>query len=68
VGRGQYTLPDEIKMQYPTGRPESPSGEVIIEGKGVIPDFIVPITEESAIGEEDSVLHRAIKELLDKIN
>jgi C-terminal processing protease CtpA/Prc len=55
-------------MQYPTGRPESPSGEVIIEGKGIIPDFIVPVTEESALGGEDTILLRAIKELLDKIN
>ena len=39
VGRGQYNLPDDIKMQYPTGRPLSPSGELIIEGIGVIPDI-----------------------------
>jgi len=67
VGRGQYTLPDEITMQYPTGRPESPSGEVIIEGKGIIPDLIVPVTEESALGGEDALLIRAIESLLDKI-
>ena len=54
-------------MQYPTGRPESPSGEVIIEGKGVIPDFIVPVTEESSLGGEDILLNHAIEALLDKI-
>ncbi len=67
VGRGQYVLPDDIKMQYPTGRPVDSSGEVIIEGKGVIPDFIVPVTEESALGGEDALLIRAIEALLEKI-
>jgi len=40
---------------------------VIIEGKGIIPDLIVPVTEESALGGEDALLIRAIESLLDKI-
>ena len=67
VGLGQYKLPDDITMQFPTGRPETPDGEVVIEGSGVIPEIIVPVTEESALGQEDTVLEAAIKALLEKI-
>ena len=68
VGRGQYSLPDEINMQYPTGRPLSPSGELIIEGSGVIPDITVPVTKESVLGDSDSILNAAVEALLEKIN
>jgi len=68
VGRGQYSMPDEINMQFPTGRPESlDNGEVVIEGVGVIPDIIIPVTLESALGEVDTVLEAAIQELLNSI-
>jgi len=67
VGLGQYKLPDEITMQFPTGRPETPDGEVIIEGTGVIPEITVPVTEEEALGEQDTVLEEAIRTLLQKI-
>ncbi|MCD6402088.1 MAG: hypothetical protein J7L73_09195 [Anaerolineales bacterium] len=67
VGRGQYDLPDDFSMQFPTGRSEKPDGSLLIEGKGVIPDVLVPITESSALGLEDTVLNAAIKVLLDEI-
>jgi len=67
VGRGQYTLPGGISMQFPTGRPETPEGQLLIEGVGVVPDITVPVTENSALGREDTVLEAAIKALLDKI-
>jgi C-terminal processing protease CtpA/Prc len=63
VGRGQYKLPDEISMQFPTGRPLSPDGEIVIEGQGVIPDILVPVTEESALGKEDALLNAAVQAL-----
>jgi C-terminal processing protease CtpA/Prc len=65
VGRGQYDLPGEISMQFPTGRPERLDGQLLIEGSGVIPDISVPITEESALGVRDTVLEAAIQALLD---
>jgi C-terminal processing protease CtpA/Prc len=66
VGRGQYQLPDEIKMQFPTGRPEALSdGSLVIEGKGVIPDITIPVTLESALGEIDAVLEKAIEIILE---
>lgn len=67
VGRGQYHLPDGFSMQLPTGRPETMDGKVLIEGSGVIPDIIVPLTEQSARGQEDGVLQAAIDALLAKI-
>ena len=67
VLRGQYKLPGGLSMQFPTGRPETLDGKVPIEGVGVIPDIKVPVTEKSALGEEDGVLQAAIQALLDKL-
>jgi C-terminal processing protease CtpA/Prc len=68
VGRGQYDLPDEISMQFPTGRPETPDGQLLIEGVGVVPDITVPVTWESLIEREDTLLIAAVEELLEQIN
>lgn len=68
VGQGQYKLPDDMSMQFPTGRPETPDRKLLIEGTGVIPNIIVPVTEEAVLGNTDAVLERAIQTLLDKIN
>ncbi len=38
VGRGQYDLPGDISMQFPTGRPETMDGKLLIEGQGIIVD------------------------------
>lgn len=63
VGQGQYTLPGDYSMQFPTGRPEDFDGNVVIEGTGVVPDIIVPVTYESVMGIEDTVLQAAFEEL-----
>lgn len=65
VGRGQYKLPADLSMQFPTGRSETPEGDLLLEGTGVIPDITVPITKDSALGLVDTVLKAAVKELLD---
>lgn len=67
VGRGQYDLPAEISLQFPTGRPETLDGELLIEGVGIIPDILVPVTEESALGQTDTVLQAAINALIGMI-
>jgi C-terminal processing protease CtpA/Prc len=67
VGRGQYKLPGDITMQFPTGRHETPDGKLVIEGVGVVPDITVPVTEASALGQEDTLLDAAVKALQDKI-
>ena len=63
VGRGQYELPADLSMQFPTGRSETPDGALLIEGVGVVPDILVPVTAESALGEVDAVLQAAIEAL-----
>jgi carboxyl-terminal processing protease len=66
VGRGQYKLPGNITMQFPTGRNETPDGKVALEGVGVVPTITVPVTEDGALGKQDDVLNAAIKALLEK--
>jgi carboxyl-terminal processing protease len=68
VGRGQYKLPGDLTIQFPTGRPETPDGKILIEGTGVVPDITVPITLDSALGRTDAVLDAAVSALQDKIN
>ncbi len=63
VGRGQYELPGDLSLQFPTGRPETLDGDVLIEGVGVEPDIFVPVTEASALGQVDAVLEAAIDAL-----
>ncbi len=63
VGQGQYELPGGFSMQFPTGRPETPEGRLLIEGMGVVPDILVPVTEASALGAVDAVLEAAIQHL-----
>jgi C-terminal processing protease CtpA/Prc len=63
VERGQVELPDGLVMQFPTTKVVTPDGEVIIEGVGVAPDIVVPVTEKSALGLEDAVLNAAIEAL-----
>ncbi len=65
VGRGQYDLPAELSMQFPTGRSETLDGALVIEGTGVVPDILVPITEEDVLRFVDAVLDAAIEVLLD---
>jgi C-terminal processing protease CtpA/Prc len=50
-------------MQLPTGRPVTPEGEIVIEGKGVIPDISVPVTIESVLGHTDTLLDAAVQAL-----
>ncbi len=63
VGQGQYKLPDDLTMQMPTGRPTLPDGSLVIEGVGVIPDILVPVTVDSALGTTDTLLQEAIAAL-----
>lgn len=68
VGRGQYTLPGDLSLQFPTGRPETPEGELLIEGRGIPPDILVPVSRESALGQIDAVLQAAVEALRDALS
>jgi len=67
VGRGQYELPGGISMQFPTGRPETADGDLLIENTGVLPDIVIPFTEESELRGKDTVLQAAIDALLEQL-
>lgn len=64
VGRGQYTLPFDFSMQFPTGRPQTMDGALLIEGVGVVPSVVVPVTADVALGEGDPVLDAAVADLM----
>jgi C-terminal processing protease CtpA/Prc len=67
VGQGQYKLPDDLTMQFPTGRYETADGELVLEGVGIVPDITVPVTADSALGRVDAVLQAAVEAVLDQI-
>lgn len=67
VGFGQYTMPGDWSMQFPTGRPIDAEGNVVIEGVGIQPDIRVPKTLESVLGLGDPVLEAAIQALLEQL-
>ena len=47
VARGQYLLPEGYSFQVPTGFDQDMDGNIIIEGRGVVPDVHVPINENT---------------------
>jgi len=59
VARGQFELPEGIKIQFPTGRIVLPDGSLFLEGQGVQPTVRVPIDEKSVLSKEDVVLNAA---------
>jgi carboxyl-terminal processing protease len=66
VGDGQFDLPGGVSIQFPTGRPETPDGKVLIEGTGVPLDITVPVTADEVLGKADPVLDAAVQAVLDK--
>jgi C-terminal processing protease CtpA/Prc len=63
VARGQFELPEGIKVQFPTGRIVLPDGSLFLEGQGVQPTVRVPIDEKSVLSSDDVVLKAAEAEL-----
>lgn len=63
VARGQFELPEGIKLQFPTGRIVQPDGSLFLEGQGVQPTVRVPIDEKSVLSSDDVVLKTAVEEL-----
>ena len=60
-----FDMPDEITVRFSIGRPLDLEGNIIIEGIGVVPNVIVPVTEETLFSDGDPVLEAAV-EALDK--
>lgn len=64
VSGGQYLLPGGAFIQVPTGNLLDDQGREIVEGKGVPPDVLVPVTVESLVTGADDVLAAAEAVLL----
>jgi len=63
VSGGQYQLPGGAFIQVPTGGFVDENGKTAIEGECVVPDVLVPITVESLLSPEDTVLNVAVAAL-----
>jgi C-terminal processing protease CtpA/Prc len=66
VSRGQIKLPEDITMQFPTGREVLPDGSLFLEGVGVQPTTHVPVNEKTVLSTEDVVLQAAKDAILGK--
>jgi C-terminal processing protease CtpA/Prc len=64
VARGQFSLPDGIGLQVPTGRTIRPDGSLFLEGTGVAPTSRVPVDETTVYREDDVVLDYGIQAVL----
>ncbi len=56
-------MPDGVYFQFTIGRALDADGGIRLEGLGVAPDIVVPVTEETLFTEEDVVLQYAIDHL-----
>ncbi|MEW6031215.1 MAG: S41 family peptidase [Chloroflexota bacterium] len=64
VARGQFLMPEDFSLQFPTGRFVLPDGSIFLEGQGVQLTHPVPINEATVLTDADVVLQAAMDELL----
>ena len=64
VARGQFYMPEDLFLQFPTGRFTLPDGSIFLEGEGVQPTLRVPADEETVFVEGDIVMQYAINAVL----
>ncbi|VAW37162.1 hypothetical protein MNBD_CHLOROFLEXI01-2677, partial [hydrothermal vent metagenome] len=53
-------MPGDETFRFTQGRAVDPEGNIHIEGIGVVPDIIVPLTEETLFSEGDPLMDAAI--------
>ncbi|HEX3049100.1 MAG TPA: S41 family peptidase, partial [Aggregatilineaceae bacterium] len=63
----QFAMPEGEFFQYTIGRAVNAEGEIHIEGTGVVPDVLVPVTEETLFSATDPVLDAAVATLDDML-
>ena len=64
VARGQFSMPEGITLQIPTGRFVNSDGSLFLEGVGVQPTLKVPVDETTVFSNGDPVLQAAEKAVL----
>lgn len=57
-----YSLPEGISFQAPYVRYEN-DGQIFLEGQGVQPDILVPVTEDTLLSDDDVLLDTALDAL-----
>jgi C-terminal processing protease CtpA/Prc len=62
-GVNDFEMPGGISVRFTVGRAVDMDGNIHIEGKGVAPDRVIPVTEESLFGDRDVLLEAAVAEL-----
>ncbi|MEO8610465.1 MAG: S41 family peptidase [Chloroflexota bacterium] len=67
LGGGQttYLMPDDLQLQYSTGRNVDADGNIVIEGTGIAPTVKVPIDEDTLFSNGDPIQDAAVA-FLDK--
>jgi C-terminal processing protease CtpA/Prc len=63
TARGEFKMPAEITLHFPTGRFTLEDGTILIEGKGVQPTIKVPV-DRTTVFEDDAVLRVAEEYIL----
>ncbi len=63
TARGEFLMPADITLRFPTGRFTLEDGTILIEGKGVQPTIKVPV-DRTTVFEEDAVLRVAEEYIL----
>lgn len=61
----QFFMPEGINVQFTIGRAVDADGNIHIEGQGVAPTVLVPVTEETLFSDGDPILEAAV-EFLDE--
>ncbi len=56
----ELRMPEGEQIRYTAGRAVDADGEIHIEGIGVVPDILVPVTEDTLFAEEDVILEAAL--------
>lgn len=59
----ELRLPAGEQIRYTVGRAVDADGNIHIEGIGVVPDIVVPVTEETLFSDGDPVLEAALNVL-----
>lgn len=59
VSKGQVKMPEDISMQFPTGRIVNLDGSLFLEGVGVQPTIKVAVNAANVLSSEDVILQTA---------
>jgi len=61
-------MPEEQLIQYTSGRAVDTENRIHIEGQGIYPTILVPLTERSLLVEYDVLLHTALQYLQGEVS